>query len=238
MVNYQSTCSIVLKEKEINEWDKIFVVFSRDFGKIEITARAIRKITSKLRSGIELFSLSELIFIQAGNKRILIDVAKKERFDNVFNDVRLFRLMCWISQLIDYFVKGQEKDEKTFDFLLDFLKKINSTKKVRNYFLISQYFFWNFLAFLGYCLELEKCLICGRKINSNRIWFSLRNGGVFCNDCTKPEGVREVPISIVKILKLILNRRWDYLICLEINFEDQRLLKEFCQEAFLVFGKP
>ncbi|KPJ55867.1 hypothetical protein AMJ49_06190, partial [Parcubacteria bacterium DG_74_2] len=60
-----------MKKIDQGEWDRIFIIYTRDFGKLKVLARAERKIKSKLRAGLELFYLSEIEFIQGKNYKTL-----------------------------------------------------------------------------------------------------------------------------------------------------------------------
>ena len=64
MAVHYRTQAFILNKTDWNEADQIFTVYTEEFGKIKIVAKAIRKIKSKLRSGMDLFYLSEIEFIQ------------------------------------------------------------------------------------------------------------------------------------------------------------------------------
>ncbi len=83
MALHYRTCGFVIKKNDIAEADRIFTVFSQDFGKIKILGKAIRKITSKLKSGIDTFYLSEIEFIQGKTYKTLTDSVVLEKFENI-----------------------------------------------------------------------------------------------------------------------------------------------------------
>jgi len=87
MAIHYRTCGFVIKKDNIGEFDRIFTVFSQDFGKIKILGKAIRKIASKLKSGIEIISLSEIEFIQGKTHKTLTDAIILEKFDNIKKDL-------------------------------------------------------------------------------------------------------------------------------------------------------
>ena len=63
MVVYYRTQGIILRKQDADEADRVFTIFTKDFGKLKLRAVSERKITSKLRGGLELFYLSEMEFI-------------------------------------------------------------------------------------------------------------------------------------------------------------------------------
>jgi hypothetical protein len=64
MATHYRTQGIILKTQDVGEADRVFTVFTKQFGKLRLRAVSERKITSKLRGGLELFYLSDIEFIQ------------------------------------------------------------------------------------------------------------------------------------------------------------------------------
>lgn len=81
MFVHHRTKAIVLKKVDRKEADQLFTLYTEDFGKLTVLGRAIRKISSKLRSGIEIFYLSEIEFIQGKAYKILTDAVLIEKFE-------------------------------------------------------------------------------------------------------------------------------------------------------------
>jgi len=69
------TRGIILKEANRGEADRLFILYTKDFGKIEILGKGIRRINSKLRPGISFPSLSEIEFIQGKRYKTLTDAS-------------------------------------------------------------------------------------------------------------------------------------------------------------------
>jgi DNA repair protein RecO len=58
------TTAIILSRTDYGEADRILTVLTPSYGKRALIAKGVRKIKSKLAGGIELFSVSEITFIQ------------------------------------------------------------------------------------------------------------------------------------------------------------------------------
>lgn len=231
------TKGFVFKKNDKAEATQIFSFFTKDFGRIETNAKAVRKITSKLRADVDMFYFSEIEFIQGKNNKILTDASKIKKFDNLYKNLNDFKIANQVSYVLDSFIKGQEKDEKTFDLLIDFFEKISlNFKENKNYQLLFNYFFWNFLSLQGYCLEVKDCAICKGKINPYNIYFSAKEGGVVCKDCaSKSKEIKKINSDIVKVLRLILNKEWDTVSRLRIREVSQELLKNIYENAIYAF---
>jgi len=108
------TKGVFLKKENRGEADQLFTLFSEDFGKIKILAKAVRKITSKLRSGTELFYLSEIEFIQGRYHKTLTSTALIEKF----------ALAPEIAQAIDALMATERPDAKIWRLLLTTLRSL------------------------------------------------------------------------------------------------------------------
>lgn len=126
-INYR-TQGFILKKINRGEADQLLTIYTRDFGRLEILARAIRKISSKLRSGAEIFYLSEIEFIQAKTHKTLTDAILIDKFDNVRSDLRKLKISHQIAEVFDKLVKGQEPDEKLWHLLKETFSRLNNWK--------------------------------------------------------------------------------------------------------------
>lgn len=228
MTVYYRTKGFVFKRDDRRESDRKFALFTKDFGRLEVVAKAIRKIKSKLRAGIDIFYLSEIEFIQGKSYKTLTDAAKIEKFDNINQDIEKFKIACQVSQILDDFIKGQEKDQDIWELIVDIFKKLNDPLlPQKNYQLLYCYFLWNFFSILGYQPEVQKCVICATKLDPDNLYFSNKDGGVACGNCTKQDnGSQRISSDIIKILRLVLRKNWQTLFRLKIEDNSQKLLKE------------
>lgn len=234
MAVYHRTQGLIFKKKDILEADRVFSVFTYDFGRLEIFGKAIRKITSKLRAGIEIFSLSEIEFIQGKNRKTLTDTIAIEKFSNIMQDPTKLEISHKISDILDSFIKGQEKDEFVFALLKETLNKLNSPKlPVSISQLVYYYFLWNFLSAIGYHPEIQKCVACGLKLNPDTLYFSNKDGGIICKNCSNSDiEAKEINSDIVKILRLILKKDWQILSKLKVEASSLNLFKEISDNYY------
>src|SRR3989344_7821064 len=119
ITEHYKTEGFVFKSQNFLDADSIFSIFTFDFGRIEVFGKSIRKIDSKLKSGIEIFSLSEIAFIQGRNKKTLTDALFVDKFKNIKQNPEKFEIVKNISNLVDNFIKNEEKDLEVFDLLND-----------------------------------------------------------------------------------------------------------------------
>jgi len=145
------TEGIVLKKANRGESDRLFTVLTKDFGKLDLWAVSERKITSKLRSGLEILCLSELEFVQGRNKKTITDTLLKEHYGIIRNDLSRLRVAFRILETLDMFLKGQMQDLKIWGLLHNCLLVLNDKSlPVQRCPFVYYYFFWNLVSFLGW----------------------------------------------------------------------------------------
>lgn len=228
------TIGLVFGREDRLEADKLFNVYTEDFGRIELYGKAIRKINSKLKAGLDLFYLSEIEFIQGKNHKTLTDTYLINKFENIPTDAKKTEIAFRISNVIKNFIKGHGKDNNLFSLLQESFTFINGETK--NCELIFYYFVWNFLANQGYKPEVNKCVICQCKLEPQNLFFSIKEGGVICKNCfSLNKKVNKINSDIVKLLRIILNKDWQILSKLKVQAQSLEVFKDISEKAILEF---
>lgn len=259
MTTKYKTKAFVFKKNNVNESDRNFSIFADDFGRLDIFVKAIRKNISKLRSGIDIFYISEIEFIQGKNKKTLTNAVVLEKFSNIYLDLEKFKIANKIGEILDVFIKGEEKEKEIFDLLNEVFKKLNDKNfRKTNYNLIYYYFLWNILSLLGYRSEVKKCVNCRQKLIPYNLYFSGKEGGVVCGKCTKQiiNNQKNYPVKlvskydtlsnyvgqfnrvnsdIIKILRIILLKDWQVLSKLKVEPSSQKILSDISKNAINSF---
>lgn len=198
MATHYRTRGFIIKKSDRGEADQFLTLYTENYGKLKLSAKAIRKITSKLRAGSGLFYLSEIEFIQGKTNKTLTDAILIENFKNIRQDLIKLRIAYKIADILDELSPKEEKDEKIWELLLEIFHRLDTKYKIPNTaYKIYYYFFWRLVSILGYHPAISNCSIHGREI-----------------DC-----------DMIKILKLILKKDWQILIRLKFEPNHLRLLE-------------
>lgn len=153
MFIHHRSLGLIIKKEDRGEADQLLTVYIKDFGKVEILAKSIRKISSKLRSGAEIFYLTELEFIQGKGRKTLTDAIAIEKFINLRQDLNRLKFAYQVADAADDFLRQPEPDKRIWDLLTEVFKKINDKKLLPEKLSAVYYsFLFNFLALLGYGL--------------------------------------------------------------------------------------
>lgn len=218
MFLHYRTQAIVLKKENRGEADQLFTIFSKDFGKLEVLGKGIRKITSKLKSGIEIFSFSEIEFVQGKNYKILTDAILLKKLTNIKNDLEKFKIAFLISKVGEKLIPFEETEEKIWHLFKQVFEILNNLSASKLHLkLLYYYFFWNLLSFLGYKPELYFCLLCQKRLEPNKLYFT-PEGGIICKACFKGQkSAILIKPEVIKILRKILDKDWKTLQKLKIE---------------------
>lgn len=237
MAVHYRTKGFILKQNDFGEADRFFSIFTKDFGKLEVSAKAIRKIKSKLRSGAQLFWLSEIEFIQGKKQKTLTDAVSIQSFVNIKKDPTRLNIAFQIAELFDKLIKEQEKDENLWNLVNEVFNTLNTWKlkagvSENKLKIIYYYFFWKLFSILGYQPELYHCVLCREKLKPETLDFSLAESGLVCKKCfagqrkKQDECFIKAAPGLIKILRLILEKDLTFFLRIKITPLHQKMLQE------------
>jgi len=87
-MNQVRTHAIILSRTDYGEADRILTLLTPDHGKVRAIAKAVRKSTSKLAGGIELFSVSDICFVAGrGELKTITSTRLIKHFGNIVKDI-------------------------------------------------------------------------------------------------------------------------------------------------------
>lgn len=170
---------IVLKAYNFRETSRIITFFSKDFGKLKLLAKGIRKPGSKFGASLELFTHSSVIFYKKETKEIytLSDSHIIHSFDRLRSNLVSFILASNILNFLSAATPTEEPNPQLFTLSLLTFRLIEDHPKVM--------LLWGYLikalALLGYSPELSRCIEC--KKLSTSTWLDIERGGIICEGC-------------------------------------------------------
>lgn len=240
MAIHYRTQGFFLKKEEKGEADFLFTVYTRDFGRLEILGRAIRKIQSKLRAGAREFCLSEIEFIQGKAYKTLTDAILIEEFKDIKRDLGKLKIAYQIAEVLDNLISGQEKDERIWNLLNETFQKLNNYSLLTTHYPLIYYFFlWSLLSFSGYQPQLYNCVLCDKKLEPKNLCWSSEGGGIICEDCFKNDfNLQKINTDIIKILRFLLQKKWQIINRLKISPLHLEQLKTISDNYLLHISGP
>jgi DNA repair protein RecO (recombination protein O) len=191
MPSYKSK-AIILKSYKLGESDKILKMYSLEGGMISAVAKGARRIRSRFGGRLELFNLLELELTRGRNLDIINQAEIIKSFKNISSDFYKFVFSEIISNIV---LKTQASESESspaiFKLIYVCLNEINDAE-IEDVALLKKtmcFFGIKFLRLLGYTPLLESCSKCNRPLknlysfNRDKIYFSVKYGGVLCETC-------------------------------------------------------
>ncbi|PIP16822.1 MAG: DNA repair protein RecO [Candidatus Portnoybacteria bacterium CG23_combo_of_CG06-09_8_20_14_all_37_13] len=122
------TEGMIIKRSNLGDFDRLLTVYTRDFGKISVRGKAIRKNQSKLKGHLELFLQSRLL-IAPGKKLDIITGAEIIRsFSKLHQRLPSLAAAYYLAEIIDKTIIGPERDPQIWQLLLTSFQKLDQEK--------------------------------------------------------------------------------------------------------------
>jgi len=211
-VSTYKASAINLKTYNLNEADKIIVMYSKERGIIRAVAKGIKKCSSKLAGKMDLLCANKLLLSEGKNLDTIYQADSIDGFKGLRLDIEKLSYALYMAELVNIF--GLENDSNSsaiYDLLFESLKNmslldLSSEFKIQN-------IVWTVIRFqlklteeLGYALELNKCVNCGSFDLQDKVYFCGESGGIMCDKCKlrKPY-LKEIKKETLRMLLLALN---------------------------------
>lgn len=115
---------IVIKRKNVGEADRVLTIFTRQYGKIRVIAKGIRKITSRRAGHLELFQPSSLIIHKGKTWDIISGASQLEQTMHSFTILEQINACYYISELIDVLLPERVMHADVYELYKQTLLKI------------------------------------------------------------------------------------------------------------------
>jgi DNA repair protein RecO (recombination protein O) len=160
---------IILKRHATGEADRILTIFTRQYGKIRVLAKGIRKITSRRAGHMEVFTHG-VFTLHGGHTLDLVSEASTIRSGSLFDSdaPRLEYAYC-LCELVDQLLADHQEHEDIFLLLTGSLNNLLSTNTLESYGTILSDFVHTMLWNLGFLPQSQTVSIQSMKQHIERI---------------------------------------------------------------------
>lgn len=169
---------IVLNSKPYKEHDALITVYFKDYGKMTLIARGIKRLKSKNAAAVLSLTYSEFTFIPRKGLSLLIKASSLDYYRHIKEDIFL---EAYATYFVEFILKNEDDncpDQKIFDYLRCSLDALNNGY---NYKLVYLLYCAFMLKICGTPLQVDECVRCSEK--RNIIAISLQDGGFVCSSC-------------------------------------------------------
>lgn len=182
---------IVLRETEYNDADKLLTVLTKNYGRLTLKARGVRRSKSPIKSACQLLTYSEFTWQDYRGKATITEAASLEQFRELRDDIELLALGSYFAQAAELLAQEDAPDPALLSLLLNSLYAIGKLKKPQ--LLVKAAFELRAACLAGFLPDLSGCAVCGRE-EAERL--NVTHGTLQCADCRTEalDGIR-LPVS-------------------------------------------
>lgn len=184
--------AIVLRSYAWPRNARLYILYTKDFGKVRAVAAGSQKIVSKVAGHLQPFCLTEVMFARGRSIDRLAQARLVEQFGAIPQRLPLFLLASYVIEVIEGLTRDGIADQKLWEGLMLVHKELNEQGEWSDLIeqsspsrltWASRVFALQLLERIGARPELSKCLNCRNDLNPEKLSFSLLQGGVVCNNC-------------------------------------------------------
>jgi len=119
--------------KSYSEADRIVVIFTKKYGKVSFIAKGVRRLNSKKRGSLEVFSHLKFSAARGKSLDILTEVEIINSFSEIRKDLKKVAIAYFIVEVLGRLTREDEKNERLFKLLLNYLKGLKKETNLKRY---------------------------------------------------------------------------------------------------------
>lgn len=169
-----SSEAIVLSRKNYGEADRILIILSKHFGKLSLLCKGIRKIKSKKRGHLEIFSKIKFSAVTGKGFDIMTEAETLNDFEGVRVNLNKISLAYYFCEVINKITHEDGRQSTVYNLLSKALEELEQEIELKK---LRLNFIYDLLANMGYWPIGKKLMdadivlddVLERKINSVRV---------------------------------------------------------------------
>jgi DNA repair protein RecO (recombination protein O) len=190
---------IVLRHQDYKEADRILTIFTRQFGKVTVVGRGVRKQNSRKGGHLDLMNHVQIQVATGKAFDVITQAEMMAGFDVVKQDLVLLGYGATMMEMVDKFTFDQEEHTQAFFLLVQALHLLELELSPE---LILRIFEVKVPDSFGFRPELHFCTQCNAKIEYEDQFFQNLSGGVICPKCGRTmDGVTPISKDVLRYMR-------------------------------------
>jgi DNA repair protein RecO (recombination protein O) len=191
--------SLVLRQTDYADHDKIVGLYTRELGKISAFAASAKRSQKRFGSALDLFShvTAEVTAPSAQGKTLW----RLQSINLINPNVELRKNLTslayagYFADCVWNLLADEDPHEEVFDFLVQSTIELSKPTLTLSELLHMEI---ELLQLCGYGPRFSECVECNRAIEDAKVFFSFSRGGVVCSTCTRSDQGLWMPTQISK----------------------------------------
>ncbi len=221
------TEAIVLNKINYGDTSMIASFFTRNYGRLSGILKGGRSSKSSIGAAVNPLNHIEIIFYKKDTREIqLVSGASIiSHFPRIKEDFERLQYSLAVLELLKKLTPEHEVNHRLFSGTLRILSLFESSKE-EPLVLFGRYFIF-FLTDIGYELQFETCISCGKSsFKSENLAYNF-DLGIFCEQCSR-DNIYSFTIDM---------ELFDYLLCLKYNKQAVKINKSVKEKAIVFLDR-
>lgn len=169
-----SSEAVVLARRNYSEADRILVLYTKDYGKVSVIAKGVRKVKSRKRGHLEIFTRLKFQATSGRGLDLITEAEIIDNFEKARKSLKKVSVAYYFMEVVGRITHDHEANRQLFDLILEFLKKLEIENRLKD---LRLDFVLRLLTLLGYWpkgkilvnpeAKLEE--VIERSLNSQRV---------------------------------------------------------------------
>lgn len=190
------TESIVIKKEPWREYDRLYVLYTREAGKIRAMAKGSRRSLSRMAGHLEPFLITDVMIARGRQIDKLAGSEQVVNYHNLDRSLEKVALLNYCFEVLDALTSYEHPDRRIYDLVKEFLQAVEDGDfGQQESLLVSRVFTIKLLVLLGYEPSINNCLDCRRRIVEKEASFSPMRGGIICQACSRRSDFNQISLT-------------------------------------------
>ncbi|MCD8027961.1 MAG: DNA repair protein RecO [Erysipelotrichaceae bacterium] len=177
--------AIILKQIDYKENDQILYIYTKEYGKLSVLAKGIKKLTSKNARACQQLMMSLLTIRLKKGMCLLIRATPINYLRHIQESIQSDIIAQYISEYYFRYIEDNHPDMMEYNYLSQCLNYLNNNMNPLLVYLLFNVFILNHN---GVSIYVDGCVICN---SSKVVAISLKHGGFVCSQHFEREEVLE-----------------------------------------------
>lgn len=163
-----------MSRKNYSEADRVLILFSKHFGKLSLLAKGVRKLKSKKRGHIEIFSKLKFSAVKGKGMDIVTEVETLDDYSAVRSNLNKITLAYYFCEVVNKITQVDGGPSAVYGLLTTALEQLEQKTELKK---LRLKFIYELLIEMGYWPESKKMVdadmvlsdVLERNINSFRV---------------------------------------------------------------------
>ena len=227
-----ATDALVLRERRLNEHDRLLTLLTADHGIISAYAKGAERIKGSMTSATELLCYSHFVLFRSRENTFVDRAEVNTLFFGIRRDLEKLSLATYFAQLCCELLPEEEPAPEALRLILNVLHYLETDKLPP--LQLKAILELRLLTLSGYMPDLIACRACGA-LPASGILFDPLGGSLLCPDCAPAAGAGliSLPPGVFGAMRHIIYNSFERLFSFRVAPETLPLLADTCERYLL-----